>query len=194
MKGGKMLGAGTYGCVFDKPFKCKTDKRFKEGVGKVFNNKQSADEEFKESTSFEEFDSEQAFTNPTLGKCSVTDDEVKTDKDYKKCMIIKNKSQDYEQIIYKHTGVDLQVYAPKNKFDSTIVKGFVNVLKGLVSLQKFQRVHRDIKPPNMLITDESKMLLIDFGLMCNYNKIYNVKESNFTLIYDYYIYPPEFKL
>jgi serine/threonine protein kinase len=194
MKGGKLLGSGTYGCVFDKPFTCKNDQKFKEGVGKVFKNKQSANEEFKETASFLEFDPKQEFTNPSLGKCSVTDAVVKSDIDYSKCNIIQKKSQDYEQIVYKDTGVDMEIYALKNKFDYTVVKGFVNVLKGLISLQKFKRVHRDIKPPNMLITDQSNMLLIDFGLMCKYDKIYNVLESDFTLEYDYYIFPPEFKL
>lgn len=193
MKGGRLLGKGTYGCVFDKTFDCIDGEKYTTGVSKVFADSQSATEEYEEVLDVTRVDKLGKFTNPALAMCTIEGRQLKRDKDYKKCNIITEVSGDYEQIVYKHTGMDMARYALRSTFDKTMLEGFLNVLIGIQELQKLKKIHRDIKPPNMLITDKKQMLLIDFGLMTSYKKLYDADELPITGAH-YYVYPPEFKL
>ena len=44
-KGGKFLGKGSYGCVFDPPLLCDKKLEREKGVGKLFQEKSDAIEE-----------------------------------------------------------------------------------------------------------------------------------------------------
>lgn len=189
-RGGKLLGQGTYGCVFDKPFHCMKEKKIQSGVAKVMITKQDADDEYSEQMLLSKIDLQERFTNPILDKCTITYNEIMTDTDYKNCRIMRSGSKEYEQLIYKHSGYDLSTY--KSVFNKNILEGFVNILTGLITLQKHQIVHRDIKPPNILMVS-SKMLLIDFGIMTNYENVYNMELSGFTLESNYLYNPPEYQ-
>lgn len=195
MIGGKLLGKGTYGCVFDKAITCDKEKNIS-GVGKVFSSKTHLSEEYDEVMKVAEINSNGNFTNKLLNKCSVLSNTLKQEEpEFSNCPIITRvKLPYYQQLVYQQSGVDLNKYSEYSKFDHIILNGFINVLEGIKELQKHSIVHRDIKPPNMLLTSSKKMLLIDFGIMTTYSNLYNYKESDFALDYTYYIYPPEFKI
>lgn len=195
MKGGKLLGKGTYGCVFDKAITCDETKNFS-GVGKIFSSKNHSSEEYIEVMKVAKINSNGKFTNKLLNECSVNSRRLKKEEpEFTECPIITRVEQPfYHQLVYQQSGVDLKKYSEYSKFDLIILDGFLNVLEGIKELQKHSIVHRDIKPPNMLLTSTKKMLLIDFGIMTTYNDLYNMEKSEFALEYDYYIYPPEFKV
>lgn len=195
MKGGKLLGKGTYGCVFDKAITCDKSQNIS-GVGKLFSSKTHLSEEYEEVMKVAKINSDGNFTNKVLNKCSVLSNTLqKEEPDFVNCPIItRMKLPYYHQLVYQQSGVDLKQYSEYSKFDHIILNGFINVLEGIKELQKHSIVHRDIKPPNMLLTSSKKMLLIDFGIMTTYSNLYNYKKSDFTLDYNYYIYPPEFKI
>lgn len=195
MKGGKLVGKGTYGCVFDQSITCDTSKHLK-GVGKIFSKKSDADEEFIEVLKIKNIDPNGKFTNKVVDKCAVDSAVLKKEEsDFSKCSIITEVSKDtYHQIVYEELGVDLAKYSEYSRFDSTLMAGFINILNGIKELQKKNIVHRDIKPPNLLLSRSKKMLLIDFGIMTTYSELYDASESEWALSARYYVYPPEFRV
>lgn len=68
---------------------------------------------------------------------------------------------------------------------------FKEFLEGMIKMQNGNLVHRDIKPANVLYNGR-RLKLIDFGLMCEKEDVYNIKKSVSVLSFKYPFYPPEF--
>ena len=65
--GGKLLGEGGYGCVFDSHFNCKNEtSQHKFGVRKVFKYKHDSLNEFNEMKIINELDPKSKFSNPAV--------------------------------------------------------------------------------------------------------------------------------
>jgi serine/threonine protein kinase len=103
-----------------------------------------------------------------------------------------------DQLIYEHKGVDFQEFLKNvDKNYKTLSEAFDHILsfaKGVAMLQKHKYVHMDLKPPNTLVTDSKKGILIDFGISRHYDKVYDLKESGYLLESHYPYFPPEFTL
>jgi serine/threonine protein kinase len=67
------------------------------------------------------------------------------------------------------------------------------LIEGLVKMVKNEIMHRDIKPDNIIRTENKHILLIDFGLAIEYDKAF-MEEEDYVLGHNYPYYPPEFKL
>lgn len=71
-------------------------------------------------------------------------------------------------IAYEFLDMDLSkiIHDPKyTSISEDIVKGFMlQFLKGLAELHKFQVLHRDIKPQNLLVSKKGVLKIADFGL------------------------------
>lgn len=193
--GGKFIGKGTYGCVFDPPLLCDGEKKHREGVGKVFSVETHADEDEYSSNKFESIDKKSKYTIPVVSKCKVPIQNTKYIQDeFHKC---DKKGTLYYQLILKEKGTDLKAQVEKSVVSITFsdyLDGFINLAEGLVLFSKHQYCHRDIKLSNIILTDKPHTLkYIDYGLSCAYKDVYNIENSDFALKYDYPYYPPEFK-
>ena len=70
-------------------------------------------------------------------------------------------------IAYEFIDMDLSKIIHDSKFQisENIIKGFMmQFLSGLAELHKFQVLHRDIKPQNLLISKKGILKIADFGL------------------------------
>lgn len=197
LTGGKLLGEGTYGCVFFPSLECASKKEqkreFSGAVTKLFNRERHMLEEKLETKKVAEMDKEGKYTNRLLGSCETSVDKLPR-SDTVLCKKIKPHTKRYYQLLYQHKGIDLEHFI-RTKYELTDMFDYIlNLMRGVQMLVKNDYVHLDIKPPNILITDTKKALLIDFGLGKEMKKLYNGDESGYLLEYSYPYYPPEFNL
>lgn len=205
MKGGKLLGTGTYGCVFSPSLPCVKTKLRSKGVGKIFkSSKQDAQDEKNFTDKVTRFDMDGRFSNRIMYECNVSKGDItKTDlhNNKYKCLMLDDESSSKKgpymhQLIYEKQGLDLnQVYSSDNFsiYTDTSLKGFINLAEGLVKMEKHSFCHRDIKPENILVTDNQQYIYIDFGISQDYNLVYNDDEA-FTFASNYIYFPFEFRL
>jgi len=70
-------------------------------------------------------------------------------------------------IAYEFLDKDLSriIYDNRYHLSESIIKGFMmQFLSGLSELHKFQVLHRDIKPQNLLVSKKGHLKIADFGL------------------------------
>ena len=94
------------------------------------------------------------------------------------------------QIVYDYGGEELTNIPKINIPFSKLIKMIIQLLEGVKSLHRKKYIHRDIKPPNVLVND-SKICLIDFGILEEAQKVFSFNNHIF-LSYSYMYYPPEF--
>lgn len=189
-KGGKLLGEGTYGCVFYPPIKCDGETRRKSGVGKIVKNLHNANDEIKIAKQLLKMDPTGKYTNPIVSECMIKKKNItKKDEENIICGVTNtlNDMKTYKQIIYKYKGKDLLVSTEEKD-----IKKFMHLISGLTVLQKHNICHRDIKEQNILAI-KNRYVYIDFGLSLKLNSVYSEAQYG-ILMYDYMYYPPEFKI
>jgi len=206
----KLIGEGSYGCVYDPPLQChnKTTKkkRYQGYVGKVFTDKEDADEEQKIMRKIEKIDRQGTYTIPIVDRCKV---KVRHSNNYKKleeCELFEDEFRRrkfepfYVQLISKYGGINLKQFIRRNKNEyylKDIGKKLLHVVTGLKYLHKHNICHRDIKENNIVLSTTpprgNKSFIIDFGLMKPFKEVYDIDELR-VLEFDYPYYPPEFRV
>ena len=192
--GGDKIGEGASGCIFRPPLTCRSGKNAsnKKYVGKVFDSKKNGLFEEEMMKKVKTLDSNGDHIIQLKKKCVVDPKDINP-KD--KCSLFKSKRM--IQLIYEDGGISLYEYCNKNRGKYNILdllNGFVNIVDGLVKMNKAGICHRDLKPANiMIMEDDLKMKITDFGLSTGHELIYNAHEL-YLLEHVYPYYPLEFKL
>lgn len=171
-----IIGEGAYGVIYKPALPCDTKKKYRDTVGKVFENAEAMLTEKYNHEFINKIDPEHKYTVQLYDECSLVD------------------SQKY-QLIYKYGGSDMKhLLLSKGspaKF-KRILKSIKPVLMGLQILIKKGYAHMDIKPDNIL-KKGTNIYLIDFGLTTKTDQLY-VPENDYIFNHDYPYYPCEFKL
>lgn len=203
-------GCGAYGCAVNPVIKVeneKTDVVYKEpldsDVSKLFTMDDNAKEAyFSELNEFKEInklDKDHIFTVKLKGARFGI---IQT-KEYEESSLNKlfEKLEYYEcfgppevhQIIMDYGGVEINHENVFTKYKITynsFIKLFDQLLDGMLILQKGKKIHRDIKPPNVLFNGK-KLSIIDFGLSTNFDTLYSLE--NRDIMNQMYLYfPPEY--
>lgn len=196
MNGGKLLGSGSYGCVYMPHLKCSNKKTTKTAVGKVFDDNENFEDELNKVQELQHvIDPQNKFTVPLLGFCDVMSQDI----ELQDCDIIhpSKYAKNYKQIMYKYAGISIHDYMTQHKGSisafMTLLKALEPILQGMHTLVEHSLVHGDIKPANIMVTTRNKVALIDFGFLTHTKDIFAKSRLN-ILMADYPYFPPEFKL
>jgi serine/threonine protein kinase len=168
MNGGKAIGMGGYGCVFNPALKCVGDKdRLPNHISKVFTRSKEAAIEFDVVKKISELDKQAKYYVPFTRLCRTAltkdpEDDAAVCVDSKINLAKKN----YDQILIPYGGRDLTKYMPGTvqEFENSLI-AMKNLFEALQFFAAHKFVHYDIKLENILYNESTKtMKFIDFGL------------------------------
>ena len=172
IKGGRLIGQGSYGCVFyEPPLKCKDEssRNTRKVISKLMNPK-DLDEEYSHAEAWKKLDPEQEYYITPVKKCDLDTKDIKPKNEINKCELKKDISKK-KLLFYNFGGKDLEKLIPNPKTYIQLFKGFHNLLEGVAKAHQNNLFHLDIKEPNIVVDDNNKMRLIDFGLSIDTNNL-----------------------
>ncbi len=166
MTGGKMLGQGAYGCVFDKPLACKTGAVDEKGkIGKL-TLKSEAKMEMKLSSILRALPNADNYFGIIFDECAIKPRKNQKDPDLNKCEIINNYGQSqYIQITMKYGGKSLDEL--RGRFNTKMINNYDftrHILEAGTLLLSKGIIHNDLHMGNVLLGPTKKPMIIDFGL------------------------------
>lgn len=166
--GGKLLGEGAYGCVFDKPLECKSELKMEKAkghVGKLALKKQALTE-LKESMILGNIPGAEKYFVIINNQCALKPRKYQTEVDLKLCTIAQEKPYDnFVQLMMPYGGKSL-ASLKKGITSRTIDFGAfgTHLLEASALLLSNGIVHYDFHNGNILVKDARTPIIIDFGL------------------------------
>jgi len=178
-KGGQVIGAGGYGCVFKPALKCEGSNNRTTGISKMLSNK-DADEEWKEILNVKKIILKIANNDRyfLLGDMNICKPNLLSDNDKKNMEIcnslsrtglnaknINSNLRKVKIINMPDGGKDIHEIFSKNTVKFEILNAsLIDLLKnGIIPMNKLGLFHNDLKGENILYKDENSRI-IDWGL------------------------------
>ena len=163
MEGGKLIGKGTYGCIFDPPLLCKKKQFNKGNIGKLTGT----DDLEREKNAFKVLqgikESSHYFILPHAS-CSPKIIDNQVDNDINKCKMLTNGNPaEIKQIALEYGGKDLN----KLNLISNDSISFFTLMKQLLEAGSLMVlhgfIHNDIHRGNIVVNNKNTAKLIDWG-------------------------------
>jgi len=193
MEGGKLIGQGSYGCVFDPPLLCKKKQLDVGHVGKLTtkNDVEREEKAYKILSGIKNF--EYYFLLPNA-YCSPKIFDNQEEKDIDKCNFLHRVEPDtLKQMSMPFGGKDLFKYNLKSKDTISFFTLMRHLLEAgsLMVLHGF--IHYDIHGGNILIDKKNLARIIDYGQAFSKNDISleSINERWKVLTPEYSAEPPE---
>jgi serine/threonine protein kinase len=198
----KIIGKGSYSIVITPPIEnvlksqwfINYDNKQDDDVSKVYkiNDLEDFEAELFILSEITEIENYEEFTVCLKGASNFYLDEIQDENILKELEVQKCGLNQIEmqQIIFGYGGISIHKYDKHFSFDHSF-NLLLNFYKGLLKINSCNIIHRDIKPTNVLYNGE-KLLIIDFGLSCHIDDVYNWIKSDFILSNKYPFNPPEF--
>ena len=189
--GGKLVGQGTYGCVFRPMIPCKGNNKRRKGYVSKVMTKNEAESEYNETKEIDRIDPHGEFHLLGPEICDI-DKKHHNEPGMNNCIPIRGVNKANIGILqYRDGGTDLYnflntVKKDKDmKFEITkkLLRGLRTFFIGLDIMWKNKYIHSDIKPQNMVINPETMICkYIDFGLFTRMDNLDNI-DFMFTELY-----------
>lgn len=186
-KQSSLIFCGSYGCVIRPAYLCnKTFSKNNDLISKLFSFKKHWEDEINLNLKISKLDPKNLFSIKMIDNCEfIYTNEFKNninfDKSSKKLIFDTLKPNDkVYQIIYEYGGIDLyELFKnPKLLYKINIVDflaNFINIFEGVHILNSNNLYHTDIKPDNILFNfTNNKFYLIDYGLLTDFDYIYDL--------------------
>ncbi len=174
MKGGRFIGAGTYGCVFTPPLLCKGDTKLKHGkVGKITMDL-LAEQELKISRQIRKMPlAKHYFLLVEPESCEPAPEEEQIDPGLEQChqyffRMGEDIDIDYTQQIFEPFGGTKTLYRfieEKGllKKDFSFVKQMIHLLEAGSVLLLAGVSHFDLHPANLMVDKKGVIRILDYG-------------------------------
>lgn len=204
----KILGYGNYGLVISPAVNISSfwqqifdDSSYE--IGKIY--KLCNDKDYYEEVSHEysilqtimRIENFETFTVPIRSICSfkltdyIKDETILQKLNYNEET---DKNVYVYQISFDYGGKSINNVS-KNILYEDGIKLLIKFYKGIQTLHENTIIHRDIKPANILYDSlQNKLNIIDFGLYCFPDEVYDLELSEYLLKEMYIYHPPEFYL
>jgi len=166
-EGGKIIGQGTYGCVFSPPLLCQNRDGLKKGhanrLGKI-SHATDITREVEAAVNLQGKPFSHFFILPdTASLCKPAKMSEQVDKDVQQCEALeKFKPKDMYQYEMKYGGQSIRVMYNKPTVQYPFLKVMDDLLQIGAALVVNQYIHNDIHLANILVGNEG-IRLIDFG-------------------------------
>lgn len=162
-------------------------------VSKLFinheNNVEDFTREYNTLIKISEIENYTDFTVPFKGASTINTEVLSNNTELLQKLNADNAGRIY-QIILGYGGTNLHKMNEQITYE-TLMKLLDKFYKGIEELQKNNIIHRDLKPMNVLY-DGKQLNIVDFGLSCSIDDVFNKNESYFILEDMYMYHPPEF--
>jgi serine/threonine protein kinase len=162
MIGGKIIGQGTYGCVFNPPLLCRRKQISSKNVGKITTDEDYAREVHIYKIINKINESNKYFVI-SKDNCIIKDMESQVEPDVNKCRFLKKESVDLDgmhQIIMPYGGIALHSISRDKLPFFSFMK---HILEAGTILLAHGIVHYDLHSNNILIDKQNNARIIDFG-------------------------------
>ena len=202
--GGKLLGSGTYGCVFGPNYQCNIDDIRDETLISKIIPKNASHEEYYNiiKLNIHLIDSYKNFFVIPLNICELKEQFL--DDEFSSCPMISNNSYNKDElfnIIQPFAGIDMHKIITHKKLladyipdNDKLLLHFLNLFVGVGLLGRYDCAHRDIKPANITLFNGQLTKFIDFGLATTYKKSILKKSGMLEFDWDWastdYVYWP----
>jgi len=193
MEGGKLIGKGTYGCIFDPPLLCKKKQFDKGDIGKL----STTEDLERESNAFKVLqgikESSQYFILPHAS-CTPKIINNQVDNDIDKCDFLSRADpSDLKQVATEYGGNDLRKFNLKSKDNISFFSLMKQLLEAGSLMVLHGYVHYDIHAGNIVVNNKNNAKLIDWGQSFSKNQISldSISERWKELVPEYSAEPPE---
>lgn len=162
-------------------------------VSKLFINHENNVEDFTREYNIlikiSEIENYTDFTVPFKGASTINTEMLSNNFELLKLLEADNTCRIY-QIILGHGGLNLHKMNEQISYETFILL-IEKFYKGIEVLHQNNIIHRDLKPMNVLY-DGKQLNIVDYGLACSIDEVFN-KNASYFILEDMYMYhPPEF--
>ena len=199
----EVLGHGAYGCAFTPPLPCDaqtpTGRRY---VGKVFSKEAAAYEERGAAHVLAHIDPRQELFLYPIADCRVDASVYQAANGTLRAMgdqycPIDNPPRQMMQLVLPNGGTTLYTLMhmlPRRSLKrAQVLRLLGHVFAGIRVLSRNGLVHNDIKPGNIVISRDSGLRFIDWGLMTPASRVFD-QHANSAFGVAYAPAPPEYRL
>jgi serine/threonine protein kinase len=198
--GGKLIGKGSYGCVFDPPLACKGILQ-KKGKGREIGKlttKGEAKKEIYMSKLLGDVPNVNQYLTILTNSCIPKPREEQEEPDLRKCDVIVRKSDSqFIQLIMPYSGQPLTFHKKQIKSGGIDFFQFGrHLLEACTILLTHGVIHFDLHRGNILAYNINKPVIIDFGLSWHINMINRIAKdlASYNFEPQYAQYSPELSL
>lgn len=199
--GGRLLGQGTYGCVFSPTPRCVPEggPEGPDNIGKVFAEDKHLADEIRMAALLKKIDPKQRYFIYPLHACKTTMRDLAYDPDVEECEFIGATrtagEHEYPMVIMPRVDASLIKMLTVGRIGpADFTRAIEPVFKGLALLAKNKIVHNDLKFDNILYDPRDRVFkIIDFGISVNLESAFKSTENAYINV-RYWLHPPEYRV
>lgn len=193
MRGGRLIGQGSYGCVFSPGFRCSTQgssrdtllTRKEKTVSKIQVYNHTANNEIKIGKKLRNIPNASEYFQVLQSVCPVSVEQLK-DEELDTCELPSFTKSKLMMLTFPFIPGEHPIQWLRKKNEplvhlDTLMK---NLCKGLEILAEHSIVHHDLKNDNIIVKASNKPILLDFGMAVDISS---------PKYYDSFFYAPEYE-